>query len=75
MVVVLEADTLAEEEASMAVVLEADTLAGEVHVSVAVDALEPEVRVLVAPDTSAVAFCILVPEASAFHHPERVNLK
>jgi hypothetical protein len=72
MVVVLEADTLAEEvHVSVAV----DTLAEEVRVSVAVDTLAEEVRVSVAVDTLAVAFSILAPEAHVFHHPERVNLK
>ena len=56
-------------------VLEAAILAGEVRISVAVETSEAEVPALAALDTSAVVFCILVREPSAFHHPERVNLK
>jgi hypothetical protein len=63
-------------------VLEADILAGEVRISVAAETLEAEPRVsaaevpaLAALDTSAAALCTLVPEVSAFHPPERVNLK
>ena len=74
----MEADILAPEArvsvAAETLEEEARVLAGEVRVSVAVEILE-EARALVALDTSAVAFCILVRALSVFHHPERASLK